>query len=342
MKSKKKHMIDLLKSLAKEDQDKIKKKSEPDWVDPMLATLTKERFSDPEWIFERKLDGERCLTYRGGGQVRMMSRNKKELNIHYPDLEIALAGLDVEQYIVDGEIVAFEGDITSFSRLQQRMHIQDSEQAKRSDVAVFYYIFDLLYVNGFDVSQLPQRQRKSLLKRAFDYKDPLRYMIHRTETGERYFDEACQRGWEGIIAKDGKKPYVNGRSRAWLKFKCVSQQEFVIGGYTDPHGERIGFGALLLGYYDNDKLRYAGKVGTGFDNKTLNRLHTKLKKLNREKPPFYGQDLPSSEVHWVNPQLVAEVGFEEWTAENKLRQPRYLGLRTDKDPHDVIKEEPVT
>jgi bifunctional non-homologous end joining protein LigD len=342
MKSRKKNMIDLLKSLAKEDLDRISRKAQPDWVDPMLATLTKDRFSDPEWIFERKLDGERCITYRDGGQVRMMSRNKKKLNIHYPDLESALASLDVEQYIVDGEIVAFEGNITSFSRLQQRMHIQDRDQAKQSDVAVFYYIFDLLYVDGFDISQLPQRRRKSLLKRAFDYKDPLRYMIHRTEAGERYFDEACQRGWEGIIAKDGKKPYINGRSRAWLKFKCVNQQEFVIGGYTDPHGERVGFGALLLGYYDDDKLRYAGKVGTGFDDKTLDRLHTKLKELKREKPPFYADDLPSSEVHWVNPKLVAEVGFEEWTAENKLRQPRYLGLRMDKEPHDVTKEEPVS
>ncbi|MFL7839031.1 MAG: non-homologous end-joining DNA ligase [Candidatus Promineifilaceae bacterium] len=308
----------------------------------MLATLSKDRFSDPEWIFERKLDGERCITYRDGGQVRLLSRNRQELNVHYPDLAQALATLDVKQYIVDGEIVAFEGNITSFARLQQRMHIQDLEQAKKSDVKVYYYLFDLLYLDGFDTTQLPQRRRKTLLKRAFDYKDPLRYMIHRTGTGESYFDEACKRGWEGIIAKDSRKPYINGRSRAWLKFKCINQQEFVIGGYTKPHGTRAGFGALLLGYYDNDKLCYAGKVGTGFDDKTLLRLHKQLRQLNRKTPPFAGQDLPSSEVYWVTPKLVAEIGFEEWTAENRLRQPRYLGLRTDKDPQDVVKEEPVT
>jgi bifunctional non-homologous end joining protein LigD len=335
-------MIDLLKSLTKEEQAKVNAQAQPEWIAPMLATLSKDRFSDPEWIFERKLDGERCITYRDGGQVRLLSRNRQELNVHYPDLAQALATLDVKQYIVDGEIVAFEGNITSFARLQQRMHIQDLEQAKKSDVKVYYYLFDLLYLDGFDTTQLPQRRRKTLLKRAFDYKDPLRYMIHRTGTGESYFDEACRRGWEGIIAKDSRKPYINGRSRAWLKFKCINQQEFVIGGYTKPHGARAGFGALLLGYYDNDKLCYAGKVGTGFDDKTLLRLHKQLRQLNRKTPPFAGQDLPSSEVHWVTPKLVAEIGFEEWTAENRLRQPRYLGLRTDKDPQDVVKEEPVT
>ena len=335
-------MIDLLKSLTKEEQAKVNAQAQPEWIAPMLATLSKDRFSDPEWIFERKLDGERCITYRDGGQVRLLSRNRQELNVHYPDLAQALATLDVKQYIVDGEIVAFEGNITSFARLQQRMHIQDLEQAKKSDVKVYYYLFDLLYLDGFDTTQLPQRRRKTLLKRAFDYKDPLRYMIHRTGTGESYFDEACKRGWEGIIAKDSRKPYINGRSRAWLKFKCINQQEFVVGGYTKPHGTRAGFGALLLGYYDNDKLCYAGKVGTGFDDKTLLRLHKQLRQLNRKTPPFAGQDLPSSEVHWVTPKLVAEIGFEEWTAENRLRQPRYLGLRTDKDPQDVVKEEPVT
>ena len=335
-------MIDLLKSLTKEEQAKVNAQAQPEWIAPMLATLSKDRFSDPEWIFERKLDGERCITYRDGGQVRLLSRNRQELNVHYPDLAQALATLDVKQYIVDGEIVAFEGNITSFARLQQRMHIQDLEQAKKSDVKVYYYLFDLLYLDGFDTTQLPQRRRKTLLKRAFDYKDPLRYMIHRTGTGESYFDEACKRGWEGIIAKDSRKPYINGRSRAWLKFKCINQQEFVIGGYTKPHGTRAGFGALLLGYYDNDKLCYAGKVGTGFDDKTLLRLHKQLRQLNRKTPPFAGQDLPSSEVHGVTPKLVAEIGFEEWTAENRLRQPRYLGLRTDKDPQDVVKEEPVT
>ncbi len=328
-------------SLSEKERRLLVEKEPPAWVEPMLATLTDDRFSDPDWIFERKLDGERCLTFGDGEALRLMSRNEKQLNVHYPDLEAALATLEPEQFILDGEIVAFEGDVTSFSRLQQRMHIQNQEEAQQSDVKVYYYLFDLIYLDGYDTSQLPLRVRKSLLKRVFAYADPLRYMAHRNEVGASYFDEACERGWEGIIAKDGTQGYVNGRSRKWLKFKCVNQQELVIGGYTDPHGERIGFGALLLGYYAANELQYAGKVGTGFDDDTLRRLHQRLQALERETPPFATEDLPTSEVHWVAPRLVAEIGFEEWTEDKKLRQPRFLGLRSDKDARQVVKEEPA-
>ena len=178
------------------------------------------------------------------------------------------------------------------------------------------------------------------MKRAFHYADPLRYVTHRNEEGQSYFEEACSRGWEGIIAKDATSSYQHTRSQKWLKFKCVNQQELVIGGYTEPHCKRIRFGALLLGYYDRDDLQYAGKVGTGFDEETLRQLGDRLTSLERKTPPFAGNDLPDDEVHWVTPKLVAEIGFEEWTEDNRLRQPRYLGLRRDKDARDVVKEEP--
>lgn len=190
------------------------------------------------------------------------------------------------------------------------------------------------------MSGIPQRDRKTLLKRAFDFDDPLRYTQHRNAEGEEMFRDACRRGWEGIIAKHATSAYVHGRSRQWLKFKSVNQQEFVIAGYTDPQGSRHGFGALLLGVYCDDSLLYAGKVGTGFDDEMLRRLKTRLQRLERETSPFVEPHPPGGEVHWVTPTLVAEVGFEEWTTSGKLRHPRFLGLRRNKEACDVVREEP--
>lgn len=334
-------MSDLFDSLPEEARAKLKKTPQPDWINPMLARLTDDYFSDENWIFERKLDGERCIAYRQGDEVRLMSRNQKRINAQYPEVVEALRAQANTDFIIDGEVVAFDGDVTSFSRLQARMHIGSAEEARRTDVAIYYYAFDLMYVNGRDTQNVPLRHRKALLKRALQYDDPLRYEIHRNTEGEAFLKEACQKGWEGLIAKQAQAAYVHSRSNKWLKFKCVNQQEFVIGGYTEPHGERIGFGALLIGYYHGDDLRYAGKVGTGYDDDTLQRLHDRLQDLTRKSPPFAGSgDLPDKEVHWVTPKLVAEVGFTEWTQHDKLRHPRYLGLRRDKDPRDVVREEP--
>ncbi len=332
-------MNDLLKSLADEVQEKLREVERPDWLNPMLATLTDRRFSDENWIFERKLDGERCLAFRKGNQMHLMSRNQQDLNVQYPELVEALKQQSVDDFIIDGEIVAFEGDVTSFARLQDRMHVDDPEEARQSDVAVYYYLFDLLYLDGYDTTEVGLRHRKSLLNRALSFDDPLRFVIHRNEEGEAFFEEACRKGWEGIIAKQGDSSYVHGRSKKWLKFKCVNRQEFVIGGYTEPQGERIGFGALLLGYYEGDDLVYAGKVGTGFDDETLRRLSKRLSSLERATPAFAEDDLPTDEVHWVEPNFVAQIGFEEWTDYGRLRQPRFQGLRQDKDAEDVVKEE---
>jgi bifunctional non-homologous end joining protein LigD len=333
-------MNDLLESLPDEAKEQLQQKDQPQWMDPMLATLTDKRFSDPDWIYERKLDGERCIAYRKDGKVHLMSRNQKELNIKYPELVEILEDQEQGDFIIDGEVVAFEGNKTSFAKLQDRMHVSSEEEARKSGIRVFYYIFDMLYLDGYNITAVSLRHRKSLIKQALDYQDPIRYLTHRNEEGEKYYHEACQKGWEGLIAKDATSKYAGTRSKNWLKFKCVNQQEFVIGGYTEPHGERIGFGALLIGYYKDDDLIYAGKVGTGYDDETLRRMKSKMQELERKTPPFSGEDLPDKEIHWVTPNLVGEVGFTEWTEDGKLRHPRFLGLRDDKDPQDVVREEP--
>jgi DNA ligase D-like protein (predicted ligase) len=319
--------------------ERLERSDPPDSVRPMLATLTERRFSEPDWIYERKLDGERCMTLRRGSSLRLLSRNSKELNETYPELADALSEQDAESFAVDGEIVAFEGRVTSFSRLQQRMQISDPEEARRSGVKVYYYLFDLLYLGGYDTTGVPLRHRKALLRQALRFADPIRFTAHRNEDGEAYYREACRKGWEGIIAKRADSGYAHTRSRDWLKFKCVNQQEFVVGGYTDPQGERVGFGALLIGYYDEDELKYAGKVGTGYDDETLERLSDRLAAIERKTPAFGEEDLPRNGVHWVTPELVAEVGFTEWTDDGKLRHPRFLGLRRDKQARQVKREQ---
>jgi bifunctional non-homologous end joining protein LigD len=317
------------------------KPDEPAWLDPELATLTQDRFSDPGWIFERKLDGERCLAFKSGSGVRLMTRNQKEDTSSYPEITQALEAQRASEFIIDGEIVAFEGSETKFARLQQRLGVQHPGPDLLAAVPVYYYIFDVLWADDRDVRGLPLRERKQILRDLLDFTGPLVFTEHKDTEGEAYFRQACASGWEGVIAKRADAPYRAGRSRDWLKFKCQSGQEFVIGGFTDPQRSRIGFGALLLGYYDPDHtLVYAGKVGTGFTQRTLDRLHATLAGLEQDSPPFGRGRLPRSGVHWVQPRLVAEVGFSEWTTDGQLRQPRFQGLRDDKDPADVVRETP--
>jgi bifunctional non-homologous end joining protein LigD len=320
----------------------------PAWVDPMLATLTDRRFSDARWLFERKLDGERCLAFRDGGRVRLLSRTKKHLDGTYPEVADALAHLPADDFVVDGEVVAFDRGRTSFGRLQQRLGISDPERARRSAVAVFYYVFDLLHLDGHDTTALPLRARKSLLRDTLSFRSrTLRYTTHRNAEGEALFALACARGWEGVIAKRADAPYVGRRSGDWLKFKCSAGQELVVGGFTEPTGSRVGLGALVVGYYRGDDLIYAGKVGTGFSQATLRELRRRLDALETPDPPFRDNDVGraargpgGAAVHWVRPELVAEVGFTEWTSDGRLRHPRYVGLRDDKRASDVVREAP--
>lgn len=331
--------MSVLDVLSDKEKEHLKKKKQPSKISsPMLATLTHDHFSDPAWIYERKLDGERVIAFFDGKNVTLKSRNNKRLNKTYPELVDAIEKQKTADFIADGEVVTFEGDITSFSRLQQRMHLSDPEEIKNSNVAVYYYLFDVLYADGYDLTNLPLKARKKVLKKLLDFNHRIRFMAHRNEKGEKYHAEACRKGWEGIIAKKGDSTYVQSRSKNWLKFKCVRQQEFVIGGWTDPKGSRIGFGALLIGFYRNGKLVYAGEVGTGYDDETLERMSKRLKKIEIDDSPFDKGDTPAKEVHWVEPRLVGEVGFTEWTSEDKLRHPRFLGLRRDKKPENVHKE----
>ncbi len=300
----------------------------PDWVEPMKAVLTEERFSDPNWIFERKLDGIRCLAFKADRQVRMLSRNKLSLNARFPEVAQSLEQDPAAGLVIDGEVVAFAGRQTSFSALQQR---------GERPVRIYYYVFDLLYHEGRDVTELPLRERKALLRKALTFEGPIRFTPHRNRDGEALFREACRKGWEGLIAKRADSPYVHGRSRDWLKFKCGFEQELVIGGFTPPRGSRTEFGALLVGYYDRGKLRYAGKVGTGFTHATLKDLGARLAKLRVDEPPF-DEQIRERNVTWVRPELVAQVGFSEWTRDGRLRHPRFLGLRDDKAAEEVVRE----
>jgi bifunctional non-homologous end joining protein LigD len=310
----------------------------PDWCSPTLATLTEKRFSDPQWIYERKLDGVRCLAFRNGSRVRLLSRNRQSLNGTYPEVVETLAMQPCSRFVVDGEVVAFEGRRTSFAKLQGRLGITDPEQARESRIPVFYYVFDLLHVDGKATTALPLIWRKRLLRKAFQFSDPLRFTTHRIENGEAAFAAACQRGDEGVIAKLADGPYEGRRSANCLKFKCSRDQEFVIVGYTAPKGSRVGLGALLLGYHDGGDLAYAGKVGTGFDTATLRSLHKRLSRTEQDTPPVTRGQIREPGAHWVRPTSVAQVAFSEWTRDGKLRHPRYLGLRTDKSPDEVVRE----
>lgn len=296
------------------------------WLNPMLATVTDRRFSDENWIFERKLDGVRALSIRDGWRPQLWNRNQKRIDESFPELVEALTELGGQRFVADGEIVALDG-----------REVFTNSQTRRRGARLCYYLFDLLSLDGKDISGQPLRQRKLLLRDAFRYRDPLRYCEHRERDGEAFYRYACVQGWEGLIAKRADSPYRGGRSNDWLKFKCVRDQEFVVGGFTDPQGSRAGFGALLIGYHEKGRLRYAGKVGTGYDHATLRELRATMDTMTQTECPF-ADEIREPTAHWIRPELVIQVGFSEWTREGRLRHPRYGGLRTDKPPVEVVRE----
>jgi len=320
--------------------------SGPGFVEPQLATLVDEPVDGPQWMFERKLDGIRVVVVRDGDRISLCSRNRIDRSSTYPELVDAIAERTPRRFVADGEIVAFDGDVTSFSRLQQRSGLTDPDEARSSGITVFLYLFDLMHVDGDDITDLTLRERKSMLVEEVDFDDPLRFCSHRNAEGSAYLDDACRRGWEGLIAKRADRPYRSGRGRDWLKLKCVARQELVIGGFTEPKGERNGIGALIVGYHagagdgnGGGRLVHAGRVGTGFDTETRDELRRLLDRRERSTSPF--DEAPDGNgIHWVTPDLVCEVGFTEWTNAGKLRHPRYLGLRDDKDAADVVREVP--
>jgi DNA ligase D-like protein (predicted ligase) len=284
-------------------------KSFPDWIEPMAATLTQERFSGSEWSFERKFDGIRLLAYKQAKQVELFSRNRLPQNL--PAVSQAIANLRHDQLILDGEITWGRGQLA-------------------------YHVFDIMWMDGREVMSLPLESRRELLGR-LELSSPLRRVTELTN--ESAFERAQAEGWEGVIAKRRGSIYEQRRSRNWLKMKCELAQEFVVGGFTDPQGKRVGLGALLVGYYEGDDFVFAGKIGTGFNTKLLLDLRAELDRIEIEKPPFTkAVGLPRLRAHWVHPQVVVQVGFIQWTGRNKLRHPRLLGVRHDKDPREVVRE----
>jgi DNA ligase D-like protein (predicted ligase) len=318
----------------------LRQRPQPTWMPPMLATLADDPPPVGGWIYEPKLDGVRVLVFASQGRVRLFSRNRKPLDAAYPELVEALSVAVRGDAVLDGEVVAIDPrrGVSSFALLQQRMQLRDAVRAARSGVPVTLYLFDILHYEGFDLTGLPLVDRKSVLRDVVWYDDPIRFTPFRTSGSARMYRDACARGAEGIIAKRADSRYVGTRSPEWLKIKCVLQQEFVVGGYTEPQGSRERLGALLVGYYDGDVLRYAGKVGTGYDRMTLEMLHQKLTPLHRRTSPFAPGPLPAGTVQWVTPKLVAQIGYGEWTEAGLLRHPRFLGLRTDKAAREVRRE----
>ncbi len=310
----------------------------PTWRSPTLATLTDERFSDPDWIFERKLDGVRCLAFRNGRKVRLLSRNRQSLNGTYPEVVDALAAQKCSKFVVDGEIVAFEGRRTSFARLQGRLGITDPEHALASGIAVFYYLFDLIHLDGRMTTDLPLIGVNDCCATRLNSTDPLRYTTHRVRDGEAAFDAACERGDEGVIAKLADAPYERAALLELVEVQVQPRPGVRHRRLHRPEGQPGRTWRALLGYHDGDELAYAGKVGTGFDTATLQSLHKRLSRTEQDSPPVTRGRVSEPGAHWVRPTSVAQVAFSEWTRDGKLRHPRYLGLRTDKSPDEVVRE----
>jgi ATP-dependent DNA ligase len=281
----------------------------PDWLEPMAATLTQDRFTGSDWVFERKFDGIRLLAYKRGGEVQLYSRNR--LPQHLPAVSRAVARLPVEEAILDGEVTWDGGSA--------------------------YDVFDILWLDGRSVTELPLEDRRALLE-GLPFEPPMRLVPLLND--EAPWERARREGWEGVIAKRRGSPYEHRRSKHWLKMKCEASQEFVVGGFTDPQGARVGLGALLVGYYEGDEFVFAGKIGTGFDTKLLLDLRKRLDAIELPNSPFTkATGLPRLRAHWVRPEIVVQVGFIEWTVHGKLRHPRLLGVRSDKDASSVIREQ---
>jgi bifunctional non-homologous end joining protein LigD len=310
----------------------------PAWVAPQLATLVSGPPLGEDWVHEIKLDGYRILLRIERGRVKLLTRNRQDWTARFPGVAEAAVALPVKEGLLDGEIVALDAaGVSSFQALQRAA---DEAGAGRSLVFV---TFDLLFLDGHDLRALPLVERKARLARLLEGRGGrVRYSEHFDEPGPRVYERACRMGLEGIVSKRKHAPYTSGRGPAWLKVKCVARQEMVIGGYTDPEGARAEFGSLLLGVHDRaGRLVYAGRVGTGFDHATLRALGARLRKLERRTSPFAadGPRPPARGVHWVKPELVAEVAFTEWTRDGLLRHPAFEGLREDKPAAEVVRED---
>ena len=293
-------------------------------IRPMLATLVPEPFDRPDWVYEEKYDGDRIVAYKETDRVHLVSRNDKDRTKNFPQIVAAIRALHPATLLLDGEVVVFDRKgVSRFQLLQQ---------GKGEPV---YAVFDCLFHERKDLRREPLSMRRSMMDRSIGASKILLPSHRLASNGLKAFQVARRRGYEGLVAKDLSSPYVEGRSNQWLKVKIHQEEEFVIAGYTRPSGSRQYFGALLLGAYDQGQLHYVGKVGTGFDQKGLAALHRKFQPFVRSQPAF--PDYPrEKDLVFLAPRLVAQISFQEWTADRKLRQPVFLGLRDDKRPQEVL------
>jgi bifunctional non-homologous end joining protein LigD len=316
----------------------------PKDVQPMLATLSDRPFDNPEWLFELKMDGVRALTFKDGDKLQMTTRNDRPLAGRFPTLAAALKELPADSAVIDGEIVALdEKGHSHFELIQPRIHLSRPHDIADADerIPVFYYAFDLLFVNGYDLRSRPLEDRKAVLKKLVPADGGwVRYNDHVETRGKDFFDAVSKHKLEGIVAKHRESPYQQGRSRQWLKIKTQHTDHFVIAGFTPPEGSRKFFGALLLGLYDSKgHLIHVGRAGGGFDDKTLQQVWQQIKPLVVPKTAFKEVPAEIRKSTWLRPELVCEVRFTEWTSARQLRAPVFQGLRDDIDARDCTIED---
>ena len=320
----------------------VRKAAMPEFVPPQLATLVREPPSGAEWLHELKFDGYRMICHLSGGKARFWSRNGKDWTEKFPNLAAALKSFPAATAILDGEVVIVDkAGRSSFQKLQQSMG-RGGEKVP----AFVFEVFDLIYLDGYSFTQTPLRERKAALEKLLataKVKGALRYSDHVEGNGALFFKQACEYGIEGIVSKLADSRYESTRNRNWLKTKCIKRQEFVIAGYTPSKNDFPGFGSLILGVYEKDKLIYCGRVGTGFSIKQRLGIQKKLDRLSQTAMPFVSipKDPGLRQAHWARPQLVGEVEFMEWTADGVIRHPSFQGLREDKKPAEIVREEPV-
>jgi len=314
----------------------------PEQISVALAQLSEKPFSDPSWLFEIKWDGERALSFLRDGHVELRARSGRNITSEYPELKEIIKQLNARQAIVDGEIVVLDKDGRSdFMRIQSRFGVSNPPLSLQQKSPVTYYAFDLLYCDGYDLRGVALEKRKTLLRELLRTSDTVRYSDHVVEKGSELFEVAKERRLEGIIAKRRDSRYVAKRSPLWLKFKIIHDLDVVIGGWTAPRNTREHFGALLMGLYDGNKLKYVGSVGTGFDREMLQRARKMLLKLASSDCPFDTRPKVKEAMRWIKPELVARVKYGQWTTDLKLRQPVFLGFQEDRDPKECTIEVPL-
>jgi bifunctional non-homologous end joining protein LigD len=309
----------------------------------MLATLVERPFSDPDWLYETKWDGVRAICFIRKGHARFVSRNQLEMTGQYPELATVPSYVRAKEAILDGEIVALdEKGISRFQLLQPRLGRKNAREIERlaAQSRLVFYVFDLLYLDGYDLTRCALIDRKNLLEQILKPANNLRYSDHIIGEGETLFHEVAKIPLEGIVAKRIDREYVQRRTTDWLKVKTIQESEVVIGGYTEPRKSRSHFGALVVGLYEGDELHYVAHVGGGFNHLSLEYAYKLMQPLRTKKCPFVEKPVTNEPVQWVKPKLVAQVKFSEWTADGRMRHPVFLGLREDKDPKECVFEAP--